>query len=150
MTTIHPDCQMPDGAEPCAGFNELRAKHEEWVAQACKMEAERDNWKRGCEAADAALQAISLTLGGSDEWSDQDTMISDLKRQAEEAAQTRRSLERTREDVRILLDILRYHETATEPLDEEDAAVVAEVERQYSSDYQKLKDVALEALKAAP
>lgn len=38
-----------------------------------KAETERN-------ASDLALQAISLALGGPDEWSDQETMISDVKR----------------------------------------------------------------------
>lgn len=36
------------------------------------------------DAADHALQSISLMLGGPDEWPDQETMIVDVKRRVEE------------------------------------------------------------------
>lgn len=42
-----------------------------------RLVAERD-------AADHALQEISLMLGGTDEWSDQHNMIADVKRQVQE------------------------------------------------------------------
>lgn len=38
------------------------------------------------ERADLALQETSLALGGTDEWSDQEVMIADVRRQAEEVA----------------------------------------------------------------
>jgi hypothetical protein len=42
-------------------------------------------WSERAEAADAALQKISLILGGTDEWTDQATMIHYVVSLAEEA-----------------------------------------------------------------
>lgn len=56
------------------------------IERIADRDAEIESLRASLLNADLALQSVSLSLGGTDEWSDQETMIADVKRLAEESA----------------------------------------------------------------
>jgi hypothetical protein len=113
----------------------LEADRDYAVTASCEMSAElaheedrAEAAERERDAADEALRTISMTLGGSDEWSDQRQMILDVHRQVAEVHTRADVAERERDEaVTALRGVVRVADRATAEFDAA-RAVIAKAE----------------------
>lgn len=72
---------MSDPMQLAIALTELQAQYRSDKEREHKF---RDELVERIQKRDLALVRISLALGGSDEWTDEETMLSDVVRRAEE------------------------------------------------------------------